>query len=90
MQGFLDNGEYYILSSNRGWGSIRRVPEKYPQSSVFYKDLLAGKSNYKKIADFSSYPSLKYLGIPLTLPDDWADETFTVYDHPRVMIFQKK
>lgn len=85
----LAKGNYLILSSNRGWGSITTVPEKYPQMSKFYKDLFAGKLNYKKIKEFTSYPSLEYLGIPITLNDDYSEEAFTVYDHPKVMIFKK-
>ena len=53
----------------------------------FYQDLLAGKTQFKKVAEFTSFPSLKYLGLPVTLDDSSADETFTVYDHPTVMIF---
>ena len=85
----LNRADYYILSSNRAWGSIIRVPEKYPQMSQFYQDLLAGRSNYKLIAQFNSFPSLEYLGINFSINDSWADEAFTVYDHPQVLIFQK-
>ncbi len=85
----LNKADYYILSSNRAWGSIMRVPEKYPQMSQFYQDLLAGRGQYQLVAEFSSYPSLEYLGINFSINDSWADEAFTVYDHPRVLIFQK-
>ncbi|MEK7571171.1 MAG: glycosyltransferase family 39 protein [Patescibacteria group bacterium] len=88
MDGLLERGDYLVLSSNRGWGSIPKVPDHYPQMSVFYADLFAGKLPYKKIQEFTSYPSLTYLGIPLTFPDGSADEAFSVYDHPQVMIFQ--
>lgn len=84
----LDNGDYLILSSNRGWGSIPTVPERYPQMTQFYKDLFAGKTSYKKVAEFTSYPSLQYLGIPISIPDDISEEAFTVYDHPKVLIFK--
>jgi hypothetical protein len=80
----LSSADYYILSSNRGWGSIPTVPEHYPQMSKFYADLFAGKTNYQKIAEFTSYPSIP----PIVIPDQWADESFTVYDHPRVVIFK--
>lgn len=86
----LEKSDYYILSSNRGWGSITTVPNKYPKMSKFYKDLLANKLDYKKVIEFDSYPSLSYLGIPLEFPDYWAEETFTVYDHPQVMIFKNE
>jgi hypothetical protein len=89
MDDLLERGDYYIMSSNRGWGSIPTVPEKYPRMTPFYEDLFAERLTYTKVAEFTSYPSLEYLGIPLTLPDDWADETFTVYDHPKVMIYEK-
>jgi len=85
----LNKSNYLILSSNRGWGSMSTVPEKYPLMTKFYNDLFAGKLAYKQVAIFTSYPSLTYLGIPLTFPDDNADESFTVYDHPKVLIFKK-
>jgi hypothetical protein len=90
MDVLLEKGDYLILSSNRGWGSIPTAPERYPRMTKFYKDLFEEKLEFKKIAEFTSYPSLAYLGIPLTFPDQWADEAFTVYDHPKVIIFQKK
>lgn len=88
MQEQLSRGQYYILSSNRGWGSMPTVPEMYPRMGQFYEELFAGELGYQVIKEFTVYPSLEYLGIPLTLPDDWADETFTVYDHPKVIIME--
>lgn len=90
MRQKLDEADYYILTSNRGWGSIPKVPEKYPLMGQFYRDLMAGKTNYQLIKEFTSYPSLTYLGLPITWSDDWADETFTVYDHPKVMVFNNR
>ena len=90
MNALLKKGNYLILSSNRGWGSIPTVPERFPLMKKFYEDLFAGRTNYRKIAQFTSYPSLAYLGIPLTIPDDNAEEAFTVYDHPKVMIFKNE
>ncbi len=89
MQSILSKADYYILSSNRAWGSIIRLPEKYPQMSKFYQDLLSGKGNFKLVAQFKSHPSLEYLGIPISFNDSWADEAFTVYDHPEVLIFKR-
>lgn len=86
----LAGGDYYVLSSNRAWGSIMPLPEKYPRMSAFYEDLFSGKTSYQKVAEFTSYPSLRYLGIPIDFPDHWAEEAFTVYDHPQVLIFKRK
>jgi len=84
----LNSADYYILSSNRGWGSIPTVPEKYPLMSKFYNDLLSNKTDYKIIKKFTSYPSLRWLGIPFDFPDQWSEEAFTVYDHPKVIILK--
>lgn len=89
IQKQLLRSDYYIMSSNRGWGSIPTVPERYPLATDFYKDMFAGRRGFSLIAEFTSYPSLRYLGIPLDFEDQWAEEAFTVYDHPKVMIFQK-
>jgi hypothetical protein len=88
MNALLQRGDYLILSSNRGWGSIPTVPDRYPQMTKFYEDLFAGRTTYKKVAEFTSYPSLNYLGISISIPDDLSEEAFTVYDHPRVLIFE--
>lgn len=80
----LTKADYYILSSNRGWGSIPTVPQKYPLMSKFYNELLADKNpNYKKIKEFKPF-YYKFF----ELPNSWVDESFTVYDHPKVMIYK--
>lgn len=86
----LSRGDYYIMSSNRAWGSIGEVPKIYPDASEFYKNMFLNKRGYTLIKKFTSYPSLRYLGIPLDFPDQWAEEAFTVYDHPEVLIFKKQ
>jgi 4-amino-4-deoxy-L-arabinose transferase-like glycosyltransferase len=92
MNDILQRGDYYILSSNRGWGSIPTVPEHFPQTSRFYNDLLKGKTKYKLIAEFTSYPTFPPFFFEelfsVSFPDQWADESFTVYDHPKVMVFK--
>jgi len=89
MNDFLSRGDYLILTSNRGWGSILTVPNKYPKMAEFYQNLFRNNLSYEKIAEFNSYPTLRYLRIPLEFPDDSADESFTVFDHPKVMVFRK-
>ena len=80
----LKKADYYILSSYRGWGSIPTVPEKYPLMTKFYKELLADKNfYYKKVKEFKPY-YYKFF----QLPNSWVDESFTVYDHPIVLIYK--
>lgn len=86
----LIQADYYIMSSNRAWGSIMEVPERYPTTSHFYASMLKSEKGYVLVKEFTSHPSLRYLGIPLDFPDQWAEEAFTVYDHPLVKIFKRK
>lgn len=85
----LAGADYYVISSNRGWGSIGNLPNKYPITSKFYADLFNNQTQYKLEKAFVSKPSLKWLGIDISLDDQWAEEAFTVYDHPQVYIFRK-
>lgn len=84
----LKEVDYLILSSNRLWGTIPKVPEKYPITSIFYENLFSEKLQFAKVAEITSYPTIPLLN--LQIPDDLADEQFTVFDHPKVMIFKKK
>ncbi len=86
----LQKTDFLILSSNRLYGSIPKVPEKYPTTTQYYQSLFDGSLGFKKVAEFTSYPCFPPLGKPwFCFNDDGAEEAFTVYDHPKVMIFQK-
>jgi YYY domain-containing protein len=81
----LREADYIILASNRLYRSIPRLPERYPMTTKYYDLLFAGQLGFEIVAEFTSYPTLG----PLTFPDDDADESFTVYDHPKPIVFQK-
>ncbi|MEN9328140.1 MAG: hypothetical protein RI947_948 [Candidatus Parcubacteria bacterium] len=99
----LAHSDYVILSSNRLYVPIQRLNDctKYkncfPIASIYYKKLLANKLEtreykYKKIAEFAVYPTVPFskllFGKPIYIDDQSADESFTVYDHPKVLIFK--
>ena len=113
MEDKLIETDYIILTSNRLYGAIMTVPERYPVTFRYYQLLFNGNLGFEKIAEFTSRPniSLPLLNLCLTPPfanygwialkdqkcplsgisfvDDYADESFTVYDHPKVLIFKK-
>ena len=59
----LAAGDYLMAYSNRPWGSIVRVPERYPYSSNYYQALFAGELGYELVQAFERYPS--FAGISL-------------------------
>jgi hypothetical protein len=80
----LSTADYIIINSRRLYGTLINLPEKYPITSRYYQLLFDGQLGYQKVAQFTSYPSL--FGIKIN--DDKSEETFQVYDHPKVMIFK--
>lgn len=82
-------GDYYILSSNRAYGSIMTAPDMYPYMAKFYSNLLNNKDpRFKKVAEFTNYPGVNLGFYKFEIKDDWAEEAFTVYDHPKVLIYK--
>ncbi len=103
----LARADVFTLYSNRLYGTVPRLEERYPVSREYYKLLFGGRLGYELAAHFTSYPSL--FGVALVddtfgrprlptpagaEPSDsdielgYADESFTVYDHPKVLIFR--
>ncbi len=81
----LEQADYITLTSNRVYGSTVRLPMRYPATMRYYHYLFSGDLGFELVADVTSYPRI--LGI--SIPDQAAEEAFTVYDHPRVLIFRK-
>ncbi|HEX5478400.1 MAG TPA: DUF2298 domain-containing protein, partial [Dehalococcoidia bacterium] len=83
----LDQVDYIALASGRVSLTTTRVPAAWPVTSRYY-DLLAndpGALGFQKVAEFTSYPSI----FGLTLNDTGAEESYSVYDHPTVIIYKK-
>ncbi|MFZ3070457.1 MAG: DUF2298 domain-containing protein [Anaerolineaceae bacterium] len=101
----LQQGDYIFISSNRQWGTTTRVPERYPLTSQYYRSLLgcpdeldlvtcyntaepgmfSGSLGFELVKTETSYPNLG----SLSFNDQFAEEAFSVYDHPKVLIFKK-
>lgn len=108
----LGDSDYIVFYSQRLYGTLPRLPERYPLSREYYRLLFSEQLGFRLEAAFASYPSL--LGVafvddtlsdpglptpallagaqpaPLSLNLGRADESFTVYDHPKVLIFKKE
>lgn len=96
IQDALSHTDYIILASNRLYTPLQKLTEcnKLPQgrcyvrTTLYYQSLFNGLLGFKKIAEFSSYPTVPVLG--WKIDDQGADESFTVYDHPKIFIFKKQ
>ncbi len=81
----LSQADYIVINSRRLYGTLMYLPEKYPITSHYYQLLFSEQLGYQKIAEFTSYPKI----FKWEINDDKSEETFQVYDHPKVIIFKK-
>lgn len=99
----LADTDYLIIASNRLYVPLQRLTDCnkykacYPKTAVYYEQLFAGTLKgkgyeYKLEKEFAVYPTIPYsallTGKPVEINDQSADESFTVYDHPRILIFR--
>ena len=85
MKDTLRAADYVALSSNRIYGAVDNLPQRYPMTNRYYQLLFDGQLGYERALEVVNSPNL--LGI--TIDDTGADESFTLYDHPRVLVFRK-
>ncbi len=85
FQEMLTQADYICFTSQRGYGSIPRMAARFPMATKFYQMLFAGQLGFKLVGEFTSYPQLD----GLVFNDDKSEEAFTVYDHAKVLLFQK-
>jgi YYY domain-containing protein len=101
----LSESDYIVIPSNRAYDAMPRMPLRYPLTLKYYQALFGCNCSgnalesraagleapfksplgFDLVATFESPPSLGLLAFP----DQLADESFTVYDHPKVMVFKK-
>lgn len=82
----IDNVDYIIMSSNRVYDTAGRLVMRYPALINYYKALFDGTLGFDLVAEYRSSPRLFGIEFPTAT---WAEEAFSVYDHPRVLIFKK-
>jgi YYY domain-containing protein len=101
----LEQLDYVFISSNRQWGTTVRVPERYPLTTLYYRNLLGCPIDkeitwcYAVAAPgiFQSQLGFELVYIdqndpnlgPIRFNSQFAEEAFTVYDNPKVLIFKK-
>jgi YYY domain-containing protein len=101
----LDEAEYILITSSRQWGSLPRLPERFPLVTQYYRHLIGCPTersiewcyNLAQVGDFQGNLGFELVKVfqsepslgPLRINTQLAEEAFTVYDHPKVFVFRK-
>lgn len=88
----LAQSDYVVIATRRLYGSIPRVPDRYPVAARYYDLLFAGELGFELAAEFTRPPNWLNPRIPPLRDAAPAllrpDESFVVYDHPRALVFR--
>lgn len=83
---YLADTDYIFIPSRRIFANYYlRESKNFPLLTKYYQLLFSGKLGFEKVTEIASYPRLG----PWVFPDENAEETFTVFDHPVVRIYKK-
>lgn len=63
--------------------------KQYPLLNDYYHKLFSGELGFTKVAEFESFPKISIFGKTVVFPDENAEETWSVFDHPVIRIFKK-
>ena len=85
----LYSSDYFLVQSRRVFMNHQRLPDLYPRTAKLYDSLFNGKLGFKQIKEFHSYPRMEIGNWKLEIPDEAAEETWSVFDHPVVRVFKK-
>ncbi|NOY15217.1 MAG: hypothetical protein GXP43_03295 [bacterium] len=86
LQTQLAKADYLLISSRRSWFNHLRLADQYPQTARFYQQLFAGRLGFAPIKEV--YRPFKFIFWDLS-DEIYAEETFSVFDHPHLMLFKK-
>lgn len=87
LKNYLKIADYVFVPSRRIFYNHKTG---YPILNIYYEDLFSGKLGFEKVAEFTSYPKIEIFGKTiLEFPDEEAEETWTVFDHPVFRIYKR-
>ena len=106
----MSEADYFVLLSNRLYGTIPRLEERYPVTTIFYEKMFNGELGFELVysggryigglgVDYYEDPFARIqFGPPegfeppssgiASISFGWADESFSVYEHPQTFIFE--
>jgi len=82
----LANKNDWAYAPNR----CQTLQKKYPRLWAYYQTEVFNPKKFFLLKEFKRFPKISLLGKTLfEFPDENAEETFSVFDHPVVRIYQK-
>lgn len=88
LQQYVEEADYIFVPSRRVF--MNHPAAQYPKLREYYDVLFSGRLGYEKVKEFTAYPRISLFGRTLAeFPDEAAEETWTVFDHPVIRIYQK-
>jgi len=76
----LFRADYFIIQSRRIFANHQRLPEQFPKTKRFYDLLFSGQLGFTPIKEFRPFPFFS---------DEFAEETWSVFDHPVIRVYKK-
>ena len=73
-----------VVVPNRRWSAVLPRLPAFSLTGRYYRLLASGALGYTPLATFAGPPRIG----PWTWPDDSAEETFQVFDHPTVRLYR--
>src|SRR5207248_3196293 len=92
----LSGSDILVLADARAYGTYLRLPTRFPLTHAYY-DLLfhdPRRLGFEKAFEAQNHPGFFGLTVNDSRTPDrtttlWADESFTLYDHPHAFLFRK-
>jgi hypothetical protein len=84
----LEKSQFVLVPSRRIFAN--HPFQLFPKTACYHYLLFSGQLGFEKIKKFNSYPSISLGNFKLVFPDEMAEETWTVFDHPVIRIYQKQ
>lgn len=83
----LPRAQYIIIPSRRVFANYRRLPDIFPKTAQFYRQLFNGQFPFYLEKTFRPFPKWIniFMGMDLT-----SEETWTVFDHPTIRVFARR
>jgi hypothetical protein len=82
----ISQADYITFATPRAVDSIPRIPDEYPNTTSLLRLLWGEKIGFTLVHSTKNRPEL----FGISFNDDLADESFSVYDHPKVVVFKNQ